>query len=213
MSPIGSCTLQLKRQNHFQTAPLWIKGKERHGKRKPSQNKLTANVSWRGAKGKNRSDLSVLTDGDRTCKLMVRGTGGNGMRQPKSNTGDEVHRIKQVRDERREKEGAMCCYGQLCLRQICWIFEESWLRSWGGGSLIWAVTMINGPGKWAMEITQTPALPCMSSAQLKQDAVEGSAVCQLRREETAPLPPPLLPLLFKTTNTCWGAGITLHAQG
>lgn len=76
MSPIGSCTLQLKRQNHFQTAPLWIKGKERHGERKPRQNKLTANVSWRGAKGKNRSNLSVLTDGDRTCKLMARGTGG-----------------------------------------------------------------------------------------------------------------------------------------
>lgn len=72
MSPIGSCTLQLKRQNHFQTAPLRIKGKERHGERKPRQNKLIANVSWRGAKGKDWGDLSVLTDGDGTSELTVR---------------------------------------------------------------------------------------------------------------------------------------------
>lgn len=75
MSPIGSCTLQLKRQNHFQTAPLWIKGKERHRERKPRQNKLIANVSWRRAKGKDLGDLSALTDGDRASKLAVRGWG------------------------------------------------------------------------------------------------------------------------------------------
>lgn len=77
MSPIGSCTLQLKRQNHFQTAPLWIKGKERHGERKPRQNKLIANVSWRRgwAKGRDRGDLSVMTDRDGSCGLTVRERG------------------------------------------------------------------------------------------------------------------------------------------
>lgn len=75
MSPIGSCTLQLKRQNHFQTAPLWIKGKERHRERKPRQNKLIANVSWRGAKGKDWGNLSGLTDGDRISELTMRGWG------------------------------------------------------------------------------------------------------------------------------------------
>lgn len=64
MSPIGSCTLQLKRQNHFQTAPLWIKGKERHGERKAgeSQNKLIANVSWKGAE-EERLELFICADG------------------------------------------------------------------------------------------------------------------------------------------------------
>lgn len=62
MSPIGSCTLQLERQNHFQTAPLWIKGKERHRERKPRQNKLIANVSWRGGKGE-RSGRFICADG------------------------------------------------------------------------------------------------------------------------------------------------------
>lgn len=72
MSPVGSCTLQVKRQNQFQTALLWIKGKERHGERKPRQHKLIANVSWRGAKGRDRGALSVMTDGDRTSKPAVR---------------------------------------------------------------------------------------------------------------------------------------------
>lgn len=42
------------------------------------------------------------------------------------------------------------------------------------------MTVINGPEKSATGIRKTPALPCMSSPQLKQDAEAGSVVCKLR---------------------------------
>lgn len=42
------------------------------------------------------------------------------------------------------------------------------------------MTVINGPEKSATGIRKTPALPCMSSTQLKQDAGAGSVVCKLR---------------------------------
>lgn len=59
------------------------------------------------------------------------------------------------------------------------IFRKVGWEAEGRRGLIWAVTMtmINGLGKSAMEIRKTPALPCMSSTQLKQDAGAGSAQC------------------------------------
>lgn len=59
------------------------------------------------------------------------------------------------------------------------------------GGLIWAVTMINGLEESAMEIRKTPALPCMSSAQLEQDAAAGSASVPAQEEgggSPSPLP-------------------------
>lgn len=107
------------------------------------------------------------------------------MRQVKSNTGDEVQRFNRVKDGQNEKEGAVGCYGgsdvwvHLKAQGDLLIFRKAGWEAEGRRGLIWAVTMtmINGLGKSAMEIRKTPALPCMSSTQLKQDAGAGSAQC------------------------------------
>lgn len=165
-------------------------GEESGGRGK---SKLIANVSWKGGR---RGAIGAF--------YLCRWRGAwpaswRGERQPKGHTGEEVCRFNPVEGGR---EGAVGCdvWVHLKARADLFILRGAGWEAEGrevvvvvGWFGLWLWQWWTACGNQLRRSEKTPALSCMSSAQLEQDAGGGSLPKrQLRKWAGGPPPLPLL---------------------